>query len=180
MLISALVVLASPAASAENACSTSDERLQNFVVADTPPQVTDVPFTDADGGERRLTDYTGKQPLVVNFWATWCAPCVKEMPQLDRLRVLLKNTGIEVIAISQDRGGLAKVKPFFQKQGYQNLEMLLDPKAAFARASKIRGLPTTLLIDQDGHEVVRVQGLAEWDAPHIVEYIRTCLGSALG
>lgn len=159
-------------------CAVEGDALLPFNVLDAPVQASGVPFTDKAGQEVRLTDYAASgKALVVNFWATWCAPCVKEMPQLDYLKAELKDDAIDVLTISNDRGGLRKVEPFFAKHGYKHLEMHLDQKGALARAHKIRGLPTTLLIDRSGQKLVEVRGLAEWDSPEIVSYIRRCLGT---
>ena len=156
-------------------CETTDGGLANFAPVDPvqpPPTET---FQADDGSALSLTDIARPGGAVVNFWATWCAPCIREMPQLDRLKTILEKDGITVIAISEDRAGLKKVKPFYAKQGYKNLDIHLDPKGRFARALAVRGLPTTILVDRKGRRVLRVLGTAEWDSPKVVKLIRACL-----
>ncbi len=117
----------------------------------------------------------GRQGAVVNLWATWCAPCVREMPDLDRLHAILAPLGINVIALSEDRTGPEVPRQFFELKGIRNLDVLIDPKGAFAREVGIRSWPTTLLIDAKGVERARVEGIADWPADDAVAFIRRCL-----
>ena len=128
-------------------------------------------FTDAEGTRTDFTAFRGKG-LVVNFWATWCPPCVAEMPALDRLHAQVARDGIEVLALSNDRGGRAQVEPFYQRTGIRNLGIWLDPRGATGRALEIRVLPTTLIIDRRGLEVGRLLGEAAWDQPPVIAAIR--------
>lgn len=132
-------------------------------------------FTDAEGASKGPADFPGKA-LLVNFWATWCPPCVAEMPALDRLQAMLAPEGIQVLALSSDRGGRGQVEPFYQRNSLRNLGVWLDPRGAAGRAFGIRGLPTTVLIDRSGAEVARAEGAAEWDAPAMVAAIRRLAG----
>jgi thiol-disulfide isomerase/thioredoxin len=125
----------------------------------------------AEGRETRFEAFRGRA-LVVNFWATWCPPCVAEMPSLDRLHAQVSRDGIEVLALSSDRGGRAQVEPFYQRTAIRNLGIWLDPRGAAGRALGLRGLPTTLLLDRRGLEVARLEGEAEWDHPQMVAAIR--------
>ena len=128
-------------------------------------------FHDADGAERRIADFAGKG-LVVNLWATWCPPCVEEMPALDRLARQVREEGIEVLALSQDRGGAKAVRAFYGRTGVRHLGIWLDPRGAAARAWGARGLPTTLVVDRAGMEAARLEGITEWDAAPMVARIR--------
>ncbi|TQF79293.1 TlpA family protein disulfide reductase [Elioraea sp. Yellowstone] len=128
-------------------------------------------FRDEGGAEWRLADFAGRG-LVVNLWATWCPPCVAEMPALDRLAALVREEGIEVLALSQDRGGAEVVRRFYARTGVHRLGIWLDPRGAAARAWGVRGLPTTLIIDRAGLEAARLEGPAEWDEPALAERIR--------
>ena len=144
----------------------------NFILMDQPAPAPQEPgVTDAFGGSVGLADFRGRVVLV-NFWATWCAPCVREMPSLDRLQAKLGPEGLLVMAVSQDRKGLAAAEPFYREQGLDNLEIFLDPKGEFARAMGVGGLPTSLLIDDRGRVVGGLEGPLEWDGPEAVELIR--------
>jgi thiol-disulfide isomerase/thioredoxin len=136
-----------------------------------PRALPDLAFLDAEGRERRIAEWRGRG-LVINFWATWCPPCVAEMPALDRLAEQVARDGIEVLALSSDRGGRAQVEPFYQRVGLRHLGIWLDPRGAFGRAAGVRGLPTTLILDRSGMERSRYEGAADWDHPTLVATIR--------
>jgi thiol-disulfide isomerase/thioredoxin len=134
-------------------------------------------FQDAEGRETRFESFGGRG-LVVNFWATWCPPCVAEMPALDRAQAALARDRIEVLPLSSDRGGRAQVEPFYARTGLKNLAIWLDPRGAAGRAFGIRGLPTTIILDRSAREVARLEGEAEWDRPEMLAAIRRLVGSA--
>ena len=113
----------------------------------------------------------GKVTLV-NLWATWCAPCVAEMPSLDRLQGDMGTNDFEVVAISVDKGGAATVAPFFAKQDIRHLRMYLDPAGAVLRPLDVSAMPTSILIDRTGREVGRMKGEAKWDGPQAKALIR--------
>lgn len=135
----------------------------------------DFALTDLNDKSHRLSDFRGKV-VFLNFWATWCAPCVKEMPALDRLHNILAADGIDVLAVSEDREGLPVAKKFHEANKLQSLAVMTDPKGALLRGFKGQGLPTTVLIDKQGREVGRVTGAAEWDTPETVGFLKKCLG----
>src|SRR5262249_34528033 len=118
-----------------------------------------------------LADFKGKVVLL-NIWATWCGPCRKEMPALDRLQAALAGPDFEVVALSIDRGGMDAVRKFFADIGIRNLAMYLDSSGQALRTLSALGLPTTLLIDREGREIGRLIGPAEWDSPEMVEFVR--------
>lgn len=133
-------------------------------------------FVDGES-ERTLADFKG-QALVVNLWATWCAPCVTEMPALDRLSETVSGDGIAVLPLSADREGAPVIQAFFATNGIGHLPVMVDRMGKVARALGVPGLPTTVLYDREGREVGRVVGIAEWDAPDAVAFLRTCLAPA--
>ncbi|MBM3564780.1 MAG: TlpA family protein disulfide reductase [Alphaproteobacteria bacterium] len=168
--------VASPQTAAQvPSCAATPGAFVNFLVKKPPQPLPVGPFFDAGGAERRFSDYR-ERGLVVNFWATWCAPCVKEMPDLDRLNALLKAEGIEVLSLSSDREGAAVVERFYRRIGIKTLPILLDRMGALGREMKVAGLPTTILADRQGREVARIVGAAAWDSDKVVETIRRCLG----
>ena len=129
-----------------------------------PEPAPELAFTDAEGKPAALADFRGRLVLL-NLWATWCAPCIAEMPALDRLQAELGGRGLQVVALSLDRGGANVVRPFYGKQGLANLGIWLDPKGQAMKTLKPRGLPTTLLIGRDGQVVGRLEGAADWAGP---------------
>ena len=119
-------------------------------------------MTDKDGAAVTLGDFRGRV-ILVNLGATWCIPCVEEMPALDRLEARQGGKDFAVVAISEDRGGNRAVEPFLAKLGLSKLTSYLDPKSAASGAFQVRGLPTSILIDRDGLEVGRTEGGMAWD-----------------
>jgi thiol-disulfide isomerase/thioredoxin len=119
-------------------------------------------FEDPKGAPATLADFRGG-PVLVNLWATWCAPCIAEMPTLDTLAAREADR-LRVLTISQDLDGRRKVEAFFAKQGYRNLETWLDPQMALMTELKADTLPTTILYDSQGREVWRVVGMEDWES----------------
>ncbi|MEA3032818.1 MAG: hypothetical protein QOH86_834 [Sphingomonadales bacterium] len=117
-------------------------------------------FLDPDGQSTSLAELEGK-PLLVNLWATWCAPCVQEMPTLDKLAAA-EGGKLQVVAISQDMGGPDKVDAFFAKQRFTTLEAYRDPKMQLMTDLGVEVLPTTILFDAEGREQWRVTGQLDW------------------
>jgi thiol-disulfide isomerase/thioredoxin len=152
---------------------------QNFLKRDTPVPVPELQFTDGEGQPQTLAEFRGKVVLL-NVWATWCAPCRKEMPTLDRLQATLGGPDFEVVALSVDRRGPDVVKKFYGDVGIQHLSIHVDTssKAGFALAAT--GLPITLLIDRQGQEIGRLVGPAEWDAPETVEFLKSIISQKQG
>ncbi len=138
---------------------------------EAPAAPADAAFLDADGAERRIADFAG-QGLVINLWATWCVPCVAEMPALQAMARALAGDRVAVLALSSDRGGAPVVRKFYAEHGIDALPVWLDPKGMAARAWGARGLPTTLIIDRTGREVARVEGAVDWASGATLERLR--------
>jgi thiol-disulfide isomerase/thioredoxin len=133
-------------------------------------------FSDPAGKTLDLAAQDG--PVLVNLWATWCPPCVVEMPQLDALAGELEGE-VRVITISQDIRGAEVVKPFFVEKGFARLEPWLDPETQLSAQFSPEGvLPLTVLFDASGKEVLRVAGGYEWDSPQAIAMIRDSLKAA--
>lgn len=142
---------------------------------DPPRALPELRFADAEGGDVTLADFRGRLVLL-NLWATWCPPCIRELPSLDRLQARFGGPDFTVLALSQDRAGLDDVGPFWERAGLTHLDIYLDRAMAAGRALEARGLPTTLLIDRDGRELARLEGPAEWDAPEAMAYFAALIG----
>jgi thiol-disulfide isomerase/thioredoxin len=140
--------------------------LSDVVPAKPPASLPPVSFATLDGGRRTLADFAGR-PVVLNFWATWCGPCVAELPELDQLAA---GGRITVLVVSADRGGAAAVKPFIAAHGITHATVLLDPGSDAAHALQVVGFPTTLLIAPDGKLHGTLEGPAAWgDAGDAIE-----------
>lgn len=163
------------ASAAPGDCAAPPAAIARFEPAQQPQALPTIAFYDGAGKARTFADYRG-QSLIVNLWATWCAPCVQEMPALDRLVELLRAERIAVLALSSDRAGAPVVQQFFEVHAIRRLELLIDRQTAVTRALGARGLPTTVLFDRNGDERGRVVGVAEWDAPETVAFLKRCLG----
>lgn len=121
----------------------------------------DVAYTDVDGNPLTLRDSDGTIRLV-NFWATWCAPCREEMPSLAALRAEHTDGNFEVITIATGRNRISGIETFFVETGISNLPIYLDPKGQLARSMGVLGLPVTVLLDAEGYEIARLTGGADW------------------
>jgi thiol-disulfide isomerase/thioredoxin len=158
-LLSLLLVMMNTASAL--AADNAEQQLGEFIPTKTPQPAPDVSFVDADGKMVPLSQFKGK-PVLVNLWATWCQPCVEEMPALDRLQESLGDK-LTVLAISEDHGGSKVVQAFVNKLGFPNLKIFLDPSGKFGDAFKVYGLPTSIMIDDAGKVRGRVVGIADWD-----------------
>ena len=140
-----------------------------------PADLPAASFFDAAGKEHRLAEFGGSG-MVVNLWATWCAPCVAEMPSLAELSVALAPHDIAVMPLSSDRGGADTVRQWYKDHNVTALPVLTDPKGTLARAWDARGLPTTVIVDRHGREVARLEGGADWSKPESAMLIRALVG----
>ena len=159
-----------PAGPGSNALSQG--QMAAFVFRKEPETLPAFKFQDADGKERTLADWRGKVVLL-NLWATWCLPCRKEMPSLDRLQAAVGSEKFEVVAISVDRKGLEASKKFLAETGVKQLRLYVDASARLASDLKAVGLPATLLIDSEGREIGRLLGPAEWDSEEAARLVRS-------
>ncbi|WP_458791477.1 TlpA disulfide reductase family protein [Yoonia sp. MH D7] len=162
LLYTALGLLAN-AATAEtgNLADLLEGDMRKLNLHSAPIESSDVVFTSADGSDMTLADFNGKYVLV-NFWATWCAPCRKEMPQLSDLQTRLQGDNFEVVTIATGRNPRPAMEAFFDDIGVDNLPLHTDARQTLARSMGVLGLPVTLILDPEGFEVGRLQGDADW------------------
>ncbi|MFV2091755.1 MAG: TlpA disulfide reductase family protein [Hyphomicrobiales bacterium] len=153
-------------------------RLAAFIINKTPEAIKSSPFRAAIGNgeptDIALKNWRGRVVLL-NLWATWCAPCRFEMPTLDKLQAKLGGADFEVLALSLDRSGFAKPRAFYADIGLKNLKLYNDKASALARGLGALGLPTTVLIDRQGRELGRMVGPAEWDSDDAIALIRSAI-----
>jgi thiol-disulfide isomerase/thioredoxin len=128
-------------------------------------------FMGLDDQPQALEQWRGKV-LVVNFWATWCAPCREEMPALERLQAELGGPAFQVLAVSVDEQGAEVAQRFFKEIGVRSLELYIDRSARAAFELEAPGLPVSVLVDRQGREIGRKLGAAKWDAPEVVADLR--------
>ena len=150
--------------------------LAGFIRKQSPELLPNVAFQNADAQPLDLAGFKGKVVLL-NLWATWCVPCRKEMPALDRLQAALGSSDFEVVALSIDRSGVAGARKFLDSIGITRLKLYADPSAKLANEFKAIGLPTTILIDRQGREIGRLIGPAEWDDADAQTLIKSTLAA---
>ncbi|MBX9811181.1 MAG: TlpA family protein disulfide reductase [Burkholderiales bacterium] len=161
-------------APARDAASASGNKMGfAFNIYPQPRALPNVRFADGNGRAMTLQDFRGKFVLL-NIWATWCPPCRKEMPTLDRLQAKLGGPDFEVVALSIDQGqqSLYLVQEFYLQSGVKSLGIYMDSSGDASRYLEVTGLPTTLLIDREGREIGRKIGPAEWDSPETIKVIQ--------
>jgi thiol-disulfide isomerase/thioredoxin len=167
VLLSAVlyIVLAAGANAADPAALAAlrDGSMQKLVIHDTPQPVSDAAFTAPDGTEHRLSDWQG-QVVVLNFWATWCAPCRVEMPMLDALQRDLGGPDFAVLPVATGRNPPEGIRRFYDEAGIADLPVYLDPRQGLAREMAVLGLPVTVVLNRQGQEVARLTGEADWNS----------------
>lgn len=139
------------------------------------PMPADFGFLDADDKPLTLADYKGKVVLV-NFWATWCAPCVKEMPSLDKLQGEIGKDRFAILPLSLDGPSRPKVKPFYEEKKLANLGIFFDKNKKAMQSLDVSVLPTSILVDKDGREIARLEGEADWDKPEALALMKAVVG----
>ena len=137
--------------------ANEDVPLHNIVQYESPRPISPVVFEDFLGNEIDLKHYHGKL-VIINFWATWCPPCKKEMPSLDLLYQDSNFKNLQVFAVNMDQPKTSKTKNFFTDLNIQKLEIFFDPDLNFVKEFKLRGMPTTVLINKKGEEFARIIG----------------------
>lgn len=165
-LVSMAVAPAAFSASSEQPVAGFDY----FTMLEEPVDLPEVAVVNAEGREVVLANREDDL-LLINIWATWCAPCIDEMPALDALQGDLGGAAFEVVTVSQDRTGMEAVRPFFKKLEIENLSPYADPDTEFGQVMGARGLPVTFLV-KDGRVIGRAVGPEEWAGPAAKRLIR--------
>lgn len=176
ILYGAAALSATPAAadlSAAEVTALKESRtgdMKKLVIHNDARPALERTFQTATGAAVGFDRFRGKV-TVVNFWATWCPPCRKEMPSIDRLRADVAGDDVEVVVIALDRASPEKIKEFFLSIGSENLKIYRDPTLRLGTEAGVLGMPVTIILDREGREVARLQGEAEWDAPEAKDMI---------
>ena len=148
--------------------------LTAFVVKPIREAVPDLVFMTEEGEQVSIEKWRGRVVLV-NLWATWCAPCRKEMPALAELQQQLGSDDFEVVAISVDRKGAEASAAFLIETGATALKLYVDKSAQSLDTVQAVGLPATLLLDRQGREIGRLLGPAEWSSPDAITLIKAAI-----
>ena len=135
--------------------------MKKLMLLGEPVAVPEAVLLDAEDGEHALADYKGKW-VVLNFWATWCAPCRREMPSLERLQAAMPE--LAVVPVATGRNAVEGIRRFFEEAGVKTLPILRDPQSQLAHSMGVMGLPVTVILNPEGQEVARLIGEAEWDS----------------
>ncbi|MBW7921543.1 MAG: TlpA family protein disulfide reductase [Rubellimicrobium sp.] len=156
-------LLAESAMAAPDLAALQSGDMEKLALVDPPLPVPDATFLAGDGSEVTLADWAG-QVVLLNFWATWCAPCREEMPTLAALEEELGGDDFRVLTIATGRNDAPAVEEFLTSVDADNLPRLADPRQQLARAMGVLGLPMSILVDRQGHEVARLIGGADWNS----------------
>jgi len=151
------------AATEKPTSAATADKLAAFVRKNPPEALPEISFVDATGSPKTLAGFKGKT-VVLNLWATWCAPCREEMPSLDRLQKQMGSETFEVVALAIDRTGTEAAGKFLKSINVENLKLFADPTTKSGTALRVLGMPTTILINSEGKEAGRLSGPAEWDS----------------
>lgn len=157
-----------PLAAAQNSDNISQ------IIASEPKAIPVVNFLDTKGRERTLDEFRGKV-VIVNFWAMWCYPCKKEMPALDALQKEFGGMGLEIVPLSNDMTGTDGIEKFYADNSITNLGVFIDKGSSAFRMFRLRGIPTSIIIDRRGMEAARVSGFIDWADPAVKDYIKKLL-----
>ena len=177
VLYTALVLGANAAHADIAAAEAARTGTMKKLIFSEPADVSSKTFTDPAGGEFTLADFQGKHVLV-NFWATWCAPCRKEMPMLSEIQTDFGGDDFEVVTIATGRNLPPAIDRFFAEIGVENLPKYLDPRSALARDMAVLGLPITLILNPNGQEIARMRGDAEWNGESARAVLKALLTEA--
>lgn len=163
-----------PAAAKPSLHPLATGAMTTFVFKPQPEPLPDVPFVNGDGAPMTLASFNGKVVLL-NLWATWCAPCREEMPGLDKLQAELGSDKFQVVALAIDKSGVAGAKKFLTDIKAEKLAVYADPTGKEGTTLRVIGMPTTILIDAEGREIGRLIGPAHWDSPEAKKLIEAQL-----
>jgi len=150
--------------------TNEDVPLNNIAINEIPKPISSLIFEDFSGNEINLNNYHGRL-VIINFWATWCAPCMKEMPSLDKLYQDINFKNLQIFAVNMEQSNTLKTKKFFTDLNIQKLEIFFDPNLNFVKEFKLRGMPTTVLINKKGEEFATIIGETNFQDKKFVKWL---------
>tara|TARA_B100000073_G_scaffold31411_1_gene23868 strand:- start:3158 stop:3667 length:510 start_codon:yes stop_codon:yes gene_type:complete len=153
------------------ALANETPKIKNIVVNKELKTYTNITFQDINGNTIKLSDYKGSL-VMLNFWASWCAPCKEEMPSLDLLKVNSDLNNLEIFPINIGKDNLKKAKKFFYDLDIKNLNIFFDSPITLAKDLKLRGIPTTILFNKDGKEFARIIGSIDFNDEKFTQWIK--------
>jgi thiol-disulfide isomerase/thioredoxin len=151
--------------------ANEDVPLNNLAISENPKPISPIIFKDFSGNELNLKNYQGKL-VIINFWATWCSPCKKEMPSLDRLYQSTDFENLKIFAVNVEEPNMQKTKNFFLDLNIKKLEIFFDKNLNFIKAFKLRGIPTTVLINKKGEEFARIIGEVDFQDKKFIKWLK--------
>jgi len=146
--------------------------IKNLILTKNLKTYENVIFKDENQKDINLEDYKGKL-LILNFWATWCAPCKEEMPSLDNLQTNIDLSNLKIFPINIGQENLAKSELFFKKLNIENLDIYLDPPITLAKKFSLRGVPTTIFFNKEGKEFARFIGSIDFDNKEFINWLKS-------
>ena len=156
--------------SSSSSYSIERPEIKNLIVHKDKKKIKNIEFIKSEGQKVSLNNYKSN-PLIINFWATWCAPCKEEMPHLDKLKSKSTFQHLEIIPINIADEELVKSEEFFEEINIKNLEIFYGPSVELAKAFKLRGVPTTILINKEGYEFARIIGYIDFENKSLLEWL---------
>ena len=150
----------------------ADEFVKHFNTGSAGQVIPDLLFVDHKGVQHDLKEYRGRY-ILLNVWASWCGPCVREMPSFNGLRNKFDFRALELVALDEDHNGIVAVKSFYNLYNLKNLPTSIDTSGQAPSLLHVHGLPTTIFIDPHGFEIGRIEGDADWDAPDTVAFLKS-------
>ena len=172
-----------PAADGDALAALRTGDMRKLVIADAPRAtagIEDVVLLDSDGRELRLPEIAGGRVVLLNFWATWCAPCRHEMPSLDALEAALGGDSFAVIPVATGRNPVDAIDRFYSEASIGRLPVVRDPRQELARGFGVLGLPTSVILDGSGREVARLTGDADWQSEDALTIMQAITGGGGG
>ena len=157
--------------SSSSSYAIQELNLKNLVIHKNPKKLEKINFKNINNETINLNSFE-KSLIIINFWATWCAPCIEEMPSLNRLKTNPIFNNLEIIPINVGRDNIEKTKDFYKKLKIKDLKIYFDKDVELAKKFLLRGLPTTVFINKQGEEFARVIGFVNFDDKNIIKWLK--------